>query len=222
MGGETRRAKSLRIGVHIANAVVWEPVYRTHLILFVAPGSEGAGIAILAAPRGRPRPRLRVVLALELLVVDHRHGFRVEVELDVPATTGRDDGWARGGARGRRTIYVRLARDLVESPRRVEGPREASDRSRRGVRARRRGAGGEARTFDGEPPGRGSWSPLLPRGGRSRRTKCRGGPPRFENVKKPGRGEAPATGLTGRRLDRSARISPRDASEEGNHGIHCG
>ena len=49
MGGETRRAKSLRIGVHIANAVVWEPVYRTHLILFVAPGSEGAGIAILAA-----------------------------------------------------------------------------------------------------------------------------------------------------------------------------
>ena len=27
-----RRAKSLRIGVHIANAVVWGPVYRTHLI----------------------------------------------------------------------------------------------------------------------------------------------------------------------------------------------
>eukprot|EP00982_Pelagococcus_subviridis_P016267 31467-Pelagococcus_subviridis.AAC.3 len=25
-----RRAKSLRIGVHLANAVVWEPVYRTH------------------------------------------------------------------------------------------------------------------------------------------------------------------------------------------------
>ena len=27
-----RRAKSLRIGVHHANAVVWEPVYRTHLV----------------------------------------------------------------------------------------------------------------------------------------------------------------------------------------------
>jgi hypothetical protein len=27
MGGENRRAKSLRIGVHHANAVVWEPVY---------------------------------------------------------------------------------------------------------------------------------------------------------------------------------------------------
>ena len=26
-----RREKSLRIGVHHANAVVWEPVYRTHL-----------------------------------------------------------------------------------------------------------------------------------------------------------------------------------------------
>ena len=31
MGGERRREKSLRIGVHHANAVVWEPVYRTHL-----------------------------------------------------------------------------------------------------------------------------------------------------------------------------------------------
>ena len=33
MGGEMRREiKSLRIGVHLANAVVWGPVYRTHLI----------------------------------------------------------------------------------------------------------------------------------------------------------------------------------------------
>ena len=31
MGGEKRRQKSLRIGVHHANAVVWGPVYRTHL-----------------------------------------------------------------------------------------------------------------------------------------------------------------------------------------------
>jgi hypothetical protein len=28
-----RRAKSLRIGVHHANAVVWGPVYRTHLMM---------------------------------------------------------------------------------------------------------------------------------------------------------------------------------------------
>jgi len=31
MGGEMRREKSLRIGVHHADAVVWGPVYRTHL-----------------------------------------------------------------------------------------------------------------------------------------------------------------------------------------------
>ena len=31
LGGETRREKSLRIDVHHANAVVWEPVYRTRL-----------------------------------------------------------------------------------------------------------------------------------------------------------------------------------------------
>ncbi len=28
-----RRAKSLRIGVHLADGVVWEPVYRTHLVI---------------------------------------------------------------------------------------------------------------------------------------------------------------------------------------------
>jgi len=31
VGGETRRQKSFRIGVHHASAVVWEPVYRTRL-----------------------------------------------------------------------------------------------------------------------------------------------------------------------------------------------
>ena len=31
VGAERRREKSLRIGVHHADAVVWEPVYRTHL-----------------------------------------------------------------------------------------------------------------------------------------------------------------------------------------------
>ena len=36
-----RREKSLRIGVHHANAVVWEPVYRTHL----TSGTSRCGIA---------------------------------------------------------------------------------------------------------------------------------------------------------------------------------
>jgi hypothetical protein len=32
VGEEMRRAKSLRIGVHHADGVVWGPVYRTHLM----------------------------------------------------------------------------------------------------------------------------------------------------------------------------------------------
>ena len=35
-----RRAKSLRNGVHHANAVVWEPVYRTHLNRYRLGGHE--------------------------------------------------------------------------------------------------------------------------------------------------------------------------------------
>ena len=31
MGGEKRREMSLMHGVHNANAIVWGPVYRTHL-----------------------------------------------------------------------------------------------------------------------------------------------------------------------------------------------
>ena len=38
VGGERRRQKSLRIGVHNANAVVWESVYRTHLMISPANG----------------------------------------------------------------------------------------------------------------------------------------------------------------------------------------
>jgi len=37
MSGERRRQKSLRIGVHHANGVVWGPVYRTHLIRNPSP-----------------------------------------------------------------------------------------------------------------------------------------------------------------------------------------
>jgi len=54
VGGETRRQKSLRIGVHLANGVVWGPVYRTHLTrarrrasfasAFVDSGDSGARV----------------------------------------------------------------------------------------------------------------------------------------------------------------------------------
>eukprot|EP00982_Pelagococcus_subviridis_P017817 31566-Pelagococcus_subviridis.AAC.27 len=55
MGGERRRQKSLRIGVHHANAVVWELVYRTRLsskaaaAIFSSGESAGAGAAAAAA-----------------------------------------------------------------------------------------------------------------------------------------------------------------------------
>ena len=65
MGGEKRLEKSLRIGVHHADAVVWGPTYRTHLIAgatfemvagngtctarFGRPETESAGAPSLAA-----------------------------------------------------------------------------------------------------------------------------------------------------------------------------
>ena len=61
-----RRAKSLRIGVHHANAVVWEPVYRTHLSALAALAVSAAAAAAASTRRRRlhlPRVlvRLRVV-----------------------------------------------------------------------------------------------------------------------------------------------------------------
>jgi len=43
VGGETRREKSLRIGVHHAKAVVWGPVYRTRLSVPFETTRRGAG-----------------------------------------------------------------------------------------------------------------------------------------------------------------------------------
>jgi hypothetical protein len=53
VGGEKRRAKSLRIGVHHANAVVWGPVYRTRLELFAerrlaVAAAAAAAVAVVA------------------------------------------------------------------------------------------------------------------------------------------------------------------------------
>jgi hypothetical protein len=61
-----RRAKSLRIGVHHANAVVWGPVYGTHLnklreVLRELAGDHlvtDRGPAAAAARRARRRDRL--------------------------------------------------------------------------------------------------------------------------------------------------------------------
>ena len=45
-----RRAKSLRIGVHIANAVVWEPVYRTRLSILLPEANLHRARAGAVAP----------------------------------------------------------------------------------------------------------------------------------------------------------------------------
>ena len=66
MGGETRRAKYLRICVHHADAVVWEAVYITHLSALAALAVSAAAAAAASTRRRRlhlPRVlvRLRVV-----------------------------------------------------------------------------------------------------------------------------------------------------------------
>ena len=49
MGGERRRQKSLRIGVHHANGVVWGPVYRTHLTHLGTAREPNAAAPVSAA-----------------------------------------------------------------------------------------------------------------------------------------------------------------------------
>jgi len=75
MGGEMRREKSLRNGVHHADAVVWEPVYRTHLhdvLLFGLRGEEGGvhGRAGVAAGV------VRLLFLLFLAILLRREGGR--------------------------------------------------------------------------------------------------------------------------------------------------
>jgi hypothetical protein len=55
MGGEMRRQKSLRIGVHHADAVVWGPVYRTRLMDAIA-AKKGAPAYSAHPPRTPTTP----------------------------------------------------------------------------------------------------------------------------------------------------------------------
>eukprot|EP00982_Pelagococcus_subviridis_P015244 31386-Pelagococcus_subviridis.AAC.9 len=59
MGGEKRRAKSLRNGVHHADGVVWGPVYRTRLIRGAAARRRRRGRLRILVPVVRRRLRLR-------------------------------------------------------------------------------------------------------------------------------------------------------------------
>ena len=65
-----RRQKSLRIGVHLANAVVWGPVYRTHLI--VARDELLRGVALEREARERERVRLRRGISITAMVFERR------------------------------------------------------------------------------------------------------------------------------------------------------
>eukprot|EP00982_Pelagococcus_subviridis_P011461 31086-Pelagococcus_subviridis.AAC.9 len=71
-----RRAKSLRNGVHHANAFVWEPVYRTHLERIphrVPRHRRLVRVAPLAAVRARLDVLLRVIPRPARGVQEERH-----------------------------------------------------------------------------------------------------------------------------------------------------
>ena len=71
-----RRAKSLRIGVHHANAVVWGLVYRTHISF------GGVGV--------RRAPRRRVVDRRRRLFREHRGAVPVRFEVHAHVEALRD------------------------------------------------------------------------------------------------------------------------------------
>ena len=106
MGGERRRQKSLRNGVHHANAVVWGPVYRTHLFVHRQ----------LAQRQRQPR------------------GLRVEVpHLPgglVSAATRRDGDRGRGGD-GSGGLRTTTSTDRSDGRLDADGTREGGFRWRR-------------------------------------------------------------------------------------------
>ena len=120
MGGETRRAKSLRIGVHHADAVVWEPVYRTRLIRSVL-------LDVLLVPLLRVVPRVeRAHLGDDL----HPELFRLLAHRD------RDVRRLRVVRRPYRALILRLSSRRRRSAR-ADVPKLAQQR-RDELRERRR------------------------------------------------------------------------------------
>eukprot|EP00982_Pelagococcus_subviridis_P017260 31527-Pelagococcus_subviridis.AAC.3 len=112
MGGEMRRAKSLRNGVHHANAVVWGPVCRTHLKL---PARERGDDVQLQRRHPRlfpqqsryPRDIERVQLRVEQIRVDHHpldpsqhRPAEFQHLVDVLLVAREEELALRGGRRG--------------------------------------------------------------------------------------------------------------------------
>ena len=98
-----RRAKSLRIGVHHANAVVWGPVYRTHLNEDVRRMPEHVHREALVERRRRAavdahaRARALVVHAHDAVRVLRPERLRVfQPPRAEDCGEGRVGGWERG------------------------------------------------------------------------------------------------------------------------------
>ena len=93
---ERRRQKSLRIGVHHADAVVWEPVYRTHL----TPRGD-VGVALIALSDA-------VLLhALHVLVhePDVQHALLLALELAADLEERLERQALRGAIDGRSAAF---------------------------------------------------------------------------------------------------------------------
>ena len=164
-----RRAKSLRIGVHHANAVVWEPVYRTRLrhrlqeLRALLPHDREArpDVALHRAPRfplrntQQIRRLFEVTLDVARLRVDR--GYRAAQRGDAVARRARvrvAQRRLRGGGVREETDREAAAGERGErrERRRRGGRREDERRERGGDRIRRRGrrrlGGGRGRDDD--------------------------------------------------------------------------
>ena len=124
-----RRAKSLRIGVHHANGVVWGPVYRTHLsrTLRTRPRrSATRARGRSTRPRGPPRSRSAPAPAPATATAARRD--RVPCELPRASNVdprGLGRLLRRRRRRGRRTRRARRA----GSPSRPDAPSDAPSSS---------------------------------------------------------------------------------------------
>eukprot|EP00982_Pelagococcus_subviridis_P005059 29468-Pelagococcus_subviridis.AAC.2 len=142
-----RREKSLRIGVHHANAVVWGPVYRTHHSQRLdddprdAPSDDVRGFLLRVTVGARAFAFATLLLLLLLVVVVvvplvevlERRRRRADVQrlapLHVPPASRRASA-ARFPQRPRQQVAVAAPRERA---------REAADRRRRGRRDVRAG-----------------------------------------------------------------------------------
>ena len=149
MGGETRREKSLRIGVHHADAVVWGPVYRTRLRRQLERDAQ-----VLPVLRVRDRPNVEVQEArhdvaatVRLAVVRERARVRLLPRAAEPPGSlravpyERTSGWSSKASDG---VQRRRGRGLKPRGARRDAPgkvlkdrRSPRERGRMGTGVRR-------------------------------------------------------------------------------------